>query len=506
MRAFGCAFFLVLVFSDCREGTLKLKGDFSSVQKALDLAPDKTVSGEISGDSPVYFRIRLSEPQMLRAELSAVRGIDTSLAVLDANQGVIMAADDNGSSLPEEIFPVFLGAGEFHIRLSGKGSENSTFTFFYRLFKPPADVEREPNNNPETANVLGGDHAVGFYGPEFTQQNGIRKYEQDCFSKELSGDQKNALALQLTGVDGIRGYVAVFDAAGKQLIAAEATEPGSAITAGPVALPASGKFFICVAARKIPDKASKDYYELKLNLAEATQLTELEPNNTEKTANTITADRVDGLIADAADSDFFRWKNRREYAVYVRAEFTYANPNLLKFLVQRTEGLKLIFEDSAPGKEIAENLRVEPGEEIILGVRARDKISAKKFQAQSYSLKLKEAMVTDEGENEQNDTADKADTLVDLTQKWGFINPMADADYYKIQASEDVFRTLIVESKLGCKVRLEHTRDGKPLASQISTDSLRYNATFRKNDLLKLNCLGQKKNPQERAYRIALTE
>lgn len=506
MRPSGCALFLALILSNCKESPARLEGDFSSVQKAAELAADKTVSGILSAAAPVFFHIRLTEPMMLRAELGAIRGIDASLAVLAADQGMIVAVDDNDSSRPEEIFPVFLNPGDFYLRLSGKGPEQGAFTFFYRLFKPPADVEREPNNAAATANPMSGDHAVGFYGPEYSVQNGVKKFEQDCFFRELNGENKGALSLRLTGVEGIRGHVTILDDAAHELLAAEATEPGSPLTAGPVAVPASGKIFICVSAQKIPEKASKDYYELKLSVAEATQLMELEPNNTAKTANTISTDHIDGNIAGFADADFFRWKNRREYAVYLQAELLYSAGQQLKLIVERGDSQKIIFEDSAPGREVAENLRLDPGEDIVVCVRAREKIPPRKFQVQSYSLKLKEIMVTDEGENEPNDTADKADALVDQAQKWSFINPPGDVDYYKIQVSEDALRTLVVESKLGCKIRLEHLRDNKPLASQIATDTLKYHATFRKNDLLRLNCLGQKKNPPERAYRIALTE
>ncbi|MBN8223096.1 MAG: hypothetical protein J0L53_19445, partial [Spirochaetes bacterium] len=65
---------------------------------------------------------------------------------------------------------------------------------------------------------------------------------------------------------------------------------------------------------------------------------------------------------------------------------------------------------------------------------------------------------------------------------------------------------LTLESKIDCKVRLEHLRGGKSVAVQSAPQNVQYKALFEKDDVVKVQCVGQKSNPAERAYRIALTE
>lgn len=499
-----CAFALFL--AACKEAAPKLTGNHASPETAYELGVDKTVSGVFDGaDASIFIRVRLKEAAMLRAELSAARGVDSSLAVFNPPDKLMFEVDDAGSSLPEEITPVFLPAGDTLIRLRGKGGEQSAFTFFYRTFQPPSDIEHEPNNSAATANTITGLHMAGFYGPEFDRRGPLREREKDCFVKENTDTEKKALQIKLTGVDGILSSLTLRDAADKELLRQEATAAGAPLFVGPVSVP-SGKFYICVAAVTTMRKQSRDYYDLTLTFAAPTQKGEIEPNDSPGTASAILEDQIEGVISTFTDSDYFSYRNRREYPVSLRIELESASQGSLSLSTVKTGQALQLFEDSAAKTEVAENIRLEAGEGVIISVKNRAKLKKKNFKPTPYTLKLQETQASDENETEPNHTIDRADGLVDLTQKWGFINPVGDVDYYRIKLSASAERVLTLESKIDCKVRLEHLRGGKSVAVQSAPQNVQYKALFEKDDVVKVQCVGQKSNPAERAYRIALTE
>lgn len=496
--------FLILV--SCKESATKLVGSHASPATALELAADQNLSGEFNGaEDTVFIRVRLKEAVMLRAELSAARGVDSALAVFNPPDKMLFEADDNGSSLAEEVAPVYLPAGESLIRIRGKGGDHAPFIFFYRTFNAPLDIEREPNNTPETATHVAGLRATGFYGPEFDKASTVREREKDCFVKELKDAEKKTLSVKLTGVDGVLSSVVVRNADGKEILRQEAITTGGPLTAGPVALQGA-RVFVCIAAVTTMRKPSRDYYDLTLSFGEAAQKSEIEPNNTPGTASIIAEDQIEGVISAFADSDYFTYHNRREYPISLRIDLESENAAALALTAAKPAQALQLFEDSAVKGEVAENIRLEAGETVTLSVKSRTKLKKKNFKITPYTIKLQETQATDENETEPNATADKADGLVDLTQKWGFINPPGDVDYYRLKLTAAVERDLSLESKIDCKIRLEHLRGSKTIGTQSAAQNVRYKATFEKDDLIKVQCLGQKPNPRERAYRIALTE
>lgn len=502
--ALPLAFLLLSVA--CKESAVKITGDHSTPASALPTEVDKNLAGEFNGaEQNIFLRVNLKEPAMLRAELSPARGVDSALAVFNPPQKLLFDTDDNGSSLGEEIPPVYLPAGESLIRLRGRGGDHSPFTFFYRTFNAPSDIEREPNNTIETATPVSGMRATGFYGPELDRSSEVREREKDCFLKELTASEKKTVAFKLTGVDGILSSIVIRDAAGKEILRQEAPATGSPLTTGPIAV-AGNRFFVCVAAVSTLQKRSRDYYDLTMSFGEATQKTEIEPNNSPGTATVIHDDNMDGVISALNDSDYFSYTNRRDYPVSLRVDLETPVQGVLALQSAKLGQSAQLFEDSAPRGEIAENIRLEAGEAVILVVRNRLKLKKNAFKVTAYTIQLQETQVSDENETEPNATPEKADGLVDLTQKWGFINPIGDVDFYRMKLSAAGERVVSFESKIDCKIRLEHLRGAKSIAVTNAPQNVRYQAVFEKDDLVKVQCLGQKPAPRERAYRIAVSE
>jgi hypothetical protein len=489
----------------CREQAARLTSLHNSPASAFPLAADRQVTGKLqAGDNQVYFSFRLAEPAMFRAELRAVRGADTRLEILSPRGDVLSAADDHGSSLAEEIFPIYLGAGDYLLRLSANAEGSEDFTLFYRLFKPPADVEREPNNSAETATAVAANHASGFHGAEFFWNGKEKLREQDCFRFSVNAEGKKQAEFTLSGVDGYSATLQILDNAGNELATAESDKPGQLLAVGPLVVPKEGQLTACVRAIHSQQNASRDYYDLDMRLSDVQVKSETEPNNTAQTAGEIAADTMEGVIATFNDTDYFYWQNRREYPVLLRVELIAATPQMLRLEAGTPASLR-VFEGSAERGEVADNLRVDALERVTLIVRCGKKCQRRNFRPVSYQLRLDESQATDENESEPNDSPDRAEVQVDLTQKWGFVNPPGDIDYYRLSLPQVAVRDVIVESKLGCRLRLEHLRGGKSLATSSGTGKVIYNAELAQGDLLRLQCAGDRPSA-DRSYRLSLSE
>lgn len=498
---------IALLALHCKAKPVKLEGTHNTPQTAFELAADKTLSGTFSkGDSVIFIRVKLSAPAMLRAELTAARGTDSNITVFSPPEQAIVSIDDNGSSLPEEISPIYVGAGITLIRLQAKSDEAADFQFFYRVFNAPSDVEREPNGSPATATALAGLHATGFHGPLYLRTDKEKLRERDCFSKQNVSAEATLVSARLTGVEGITGVVTFLDAAGNEIYRQEAAAPGQPLDTSPVFLQAGAQLIVCISSARLERAISRDYYDLNLVLADITRKGEIEPNNKSETANRMTEDTIAGQIAAITDLDFFTWVNRKEYPVLVNVSLEGPFIELLRLNVQRKGEVEQAFENSAVRQEIAENVKLEAGEQLTLSIRTRAKLKKKDFKPAAYTLKINESQFNDDSETEINDTVAKADVLIDHAQKWGFLNPVADVDFYRLKLDAPVARQLVFESKIACKVKLEHLRAGKSLAISSAQSNLKYAATFETDDMIRIQCVGQKPNPAERAYRLALVE
>jgi hypothetical protein len=501
-----CLLLISFLWIGCREHPVELVAAHDSPTTAFPLSANQRVKGKLQpGNNTVYFSLKLEEQAMLRAELSAVRGADTQLQILDTRGDVLITANDHGSSLAEEIYPVFLAAGNYLLLLSASAEAVAEFTLFYRLFRPPPDIEREANNTPETATLVAATHASGFYGGEFFINGKEKSPEQDCFRFHIQAEGKSRASFTLTGVDGYTAILRVLNRAGDVLAAAKSEKPGALLSVGPVAIPEDRQLTACVRATRRELNASRDYYDLDMRLSDVEISSESEPNNSLKTAGQIAAETMEGNLAAINDVDYFYWQNRREYPVILRVELASRAVQLLQLEAGSGQVLRS-FAGSAKESEVADNLRVEPGERIILVVRCSSKCNRKTFKPVSYRLRLDESQATDENESEPNDSPEQAEVLVDLTQKWGFINPFGDMDYYRLSLSQNAVRDVIVESKLNCRLRLEHLRGGKVLAVSAGKGKVIYNAELAQGDLLRLQCTGNSSAAAERSYRLSLNE
>lgn len=489
----------------CREPSLQLSTDQIRQGKPVELAHDQVLTGIFpKGESRIVVRLTLGEPQMLRAELAAAEGSDTRIAVFQNSDRPLVVVDDRPEGVGEEVSPILLTAGEARIEISATTSTPGMLKFFYRRFRAPADVEREPNQTPATATPMPGLHASGFYGPDKNLADGESSPERDCYV-HTPPTSAGFLDVRLTAVDGIQPSLFVYGGKPAAPLAVRTGVYGKVLQIAGVKISQQEKIYLCVTGTRQSETVSRDYYDLILEFSAHQNRNEIEPNDSAKAATEITQGVITGALSSRNDVDYFAYLNQREYSVLVRIALESAAAAQLRLVLQQRNGLTRNFEYSAPNSEVIENARLEAGESLIFSVQPR-RAAKKTLKAAAYEIKVSESQFSDENEAEPNGQVETADTLIDATYKWGFINPPQDVDYYRLQLTENVRRQLRLESKLGCKLSLEHLRAGKIVKVTRGKAPLVYEADFASDDLLRITCVDLFTQPAERAYRIALSE
>ena len=499
-------FAALIAFASCRESGRILSDAEIQNRSPVDLANDQVLTGNLpQGKTTIVIRVRLSEAQMLRAELAAAAGSNTAIRLYQNGNEPLVSVDDRPVGAAEELPPIYLRQGEARIEVSADSATRVPFKFFYRTFRPPADVEREPNQTVATATPMSSLHASGFYGPEKAMENGLNLGEQDCYSYRIERGKGGLLDARVTGVDGYQPRVAVFGDNLTEPLAVKTGETGKSLQLNDVAVDRFAAVVLCVTGTRIGEAISRDYYDVALEFSASKHKHEIEPNESAQAATEVVPGNISGMLTSTKDKDYFIYHNRREYPVLVHATLVSQPIGQLRLVLASSDGKDLVFEKSAPGSEVIENARVEAGETAVFFVQVRPTI--KRFKAvPTYEIKISESQWSDENETEPNGAAATADTLVDATYKWGFINPPGDMDFYRLKVAGNVYRQVRVESKLSCKLQLEHQRAGKILKTVTGGAVLSHEGDFKDDDLLRLSCKDQKPEPSERMYRISLIE
>ncbi len=497
---------IVLLFH-CRAESRNLTAAEVLAGKPIELAHDQLLTAVLpKGQTRIVVLLKLSEPKMVRAELAAAENSDTRISIFQKSDAPLVVVDDRPEDGAEELPPILLTAGEARIEIAADTSSPTMLKFFYRLFRAPADVEIEPNQTQASATVMQTLHASGFYGPDKFAIGSEPVPERDCFVHTLPSEQAGFMDARLTAVDGVQAALFVYGDKNEKPLAVKTGVAGKVTQLAGVKVSRSEKIYLCVTGTRVSETASRDYYDLVLEFTATQNRSEVEPNDSVKTATEVAQGMVTGTLASHKDTDYFSYQNHREYPVLVRIVLSGKDAAQLRLTLQQRDAFLRKFEYSAPQSEVIENARLEAGESLIVAVQTASAVKKRAKPPVGYELKVSEMQFSDENEAEPNGQETTADSLVDATYKWGFINPPQDVDYYRLQLTETIRRQLRVESRLACQLSLEHLRAGKPVKVTRSKAPLVYEADFAPGDTVRLACIGLVLQPAERAYRLALSE
>jgi hypothetical protein len=180
--------------------TLEEREPNDDVTQATPLTLGATGRGNLDGetDADVY-RVELTRAGMLAARLGGIDGVDLSLELLDA-KGASLAKSDRGPAqtieglpnVPLEAGVYYLAVREFVKKRRGKQTSRTGPSPPYDLVsellaEPPAEQEREPNDDAASAReILIGDDGVGYIG--WAQDVDVWKLPIEGFTAQYSLD------------------------------------------------------------------------------------------------------------------------------------------------------------------------------------------------------------------------------------------------------------------------------------------------------------------------------
>ncbi len=187
---------------------------------ATELLVGHSIHGKIDPESDVdAYRIDIDGPGVLALEVSAVRKTDLVLELHDAG-GVVIARSDRGTAATKEGIPNFgVAKGRYTAVIRGKRlltrrgrpikpiKPALPYDLSAKLITPPANAEREPDDDRGTANdLIVGDAVTGYIG--WSGDEDVWKLSVEALSANNSLDievgavESTTLTLELSNAVG----------------------------------------------------------------------------------------------------------------------------------------------------------------------------------------------------------------------------------------------------------------------------------------------------------------
>jgi hypothetical protein len=265
-----------------------------------------TARGRIEPESDVdAYRLEVTAPGALQLALSGVDGQDLVLELADAAGSVLARSDRPGARVREGIpnFGVTPGRYTAYVRLAPKPKKPvrakrgkkpppepepapaPVYELTAQLVAPAPSAEREPNDDRGQANeLIVGEHVTGFVG-----------WHGDADVWKLSVEtltEKNALAIEVSAVEGSALELEVADGLGRPLLVRKAPRGAALVVRGlvPQVAPGAPPFhYLTVRGdRSNPETA----YQLAVRADLLAVDAEVEPNDTLERPHQLPADRT----------------------------------------------------------------------------------------------------------------------------------------------------------------------------------------------------------------------
>ena len=218
-----------------------------------------SLKGRVSpaGDAD-WYRVNAdtSPKSLLRAELSAVPGLDLVLTVADDLGQPLLVIDNGRKESPEVLTGLGVTNATYYLVVSEKTGKAADLVDAYALSKSVVPwqpgLEWEPNDSTGTAQGLKvGESVDGYLAPK----GDVDVYEFNVY-------QKGAISFGLTGVLNVRWAVELLDQEGRPVQTAGAAKPGEAVSFERELEP--GTYWLKLRAEEPGQNNVRDKYTLRL--------------------------------------------------------------------------------------------------------------------------------------------------------------------------------------------------------------------------------------------------
>ncbi len=425
---------------------------------------DSSIQGALSTRDDIdYFRLEVESSAILDVKLSPVRGVNHSLKIWKGFDSPILIKyiDDMRKSSPERMSNLFVEPGVYYLAV-GYGERDipvADTAGIYRLelkSRSWSDEEREPNDTPADASELLLDREIrGFFSPAYNRLNVQGESplrEEDWFrvNIDLVMERPMLLDVDVSGVERINPILTVYNSRMEQVGSSDngGVHEGESIRG--IGITESGTYFILVAAKNFEANHEQEY-RLTVRAREFEQGMEMEPNNEQSRANTITGGEISGRIYPDGDRDVFLY-NGEGRGLYRIELFPPESIDLMAEILSG-DGTKL-FEIDNGGTGYREVFPAVPVTgNFYLVVQSKKSL----FDPDSsYSLRIRVLTGIDEYEKEPNDRKEQATQLTRSMIK-GFTSKRKDRDFYSLDYGRRVRRSFTLQGVQNAELRISIT-------------------------------------------------
>lgn len=160
---------------------------------------------------------------ILRAEVTALPGIDLTLSLKDSRGDNLLTVDNMGRENPEVLTGWGVARGEYYLvvaeKTGRKADARATYTLSKSLVPWQNGLEWEPNDDAKSAQAVKvGDSVDGYFAP---------KGDQDWYEFNLYQDGN--VDLSLTGVINVTATMTLYDQENKEIARAAAAKSGDSV-------------------------------------------------------------------------------------------------------------------------------------------------------------------------------------------------------------------------------------------------------------------------------------
>jgi len=414
----------------------------NTISSATLIETGKECKGFLDSENDVdNYLLRIDEEQLVRIELSGVKGVNHSIHVwklVSGNPRPLKTIDDNRKSSPEEMANLFLEPGDYIIMVNHgsrdvkKGNSENSYTL--RVTSRSAlKEEKEPNDRAENANVINnGESITGFFSPSRNILNENLQYsyrEEDWFSVDIVSGEENPVTVDLilTGVNGVDSILALYNSDMNELALSDNAGPGSAETITGFGIKTTGTYYIMVVSKSYQSNHSEPY-ELTLRTNIHDSRNELEPNNSFENAGRISENQVSGKINYSGDMDYFFYNDMKDSGVRIKLQ---CDPELDGVLTLYSSDKVKLFEVNNSGAGYEE---IAPA--VFTGKGIYATVSSSKYNSPDLSYRLTFEHFNMEGDFEKEPNNSIKDSNQFNKSISGFTSFKNDKDYYIIKTGD----------------------------------------------------------------------
>jgi hypothetical protein len=443
-----------------------------SYQQATSLKPGKTGVGTMKNSKDAHWwRLDVPAEGVLSAKLGGIRDIDFVISAYDKDRRELVRVDETTVGGDEQVLGLGVSPGVYYLTVSNKNPAANNPTQEYSLvtkLEASAGRERQPNYTALTAQPIEAGGVVrGWYWPtrNLLSDDPNAQGVDHWFSVDVQRQGLFLLNVDVSEVAKVDPILEVYDTNAYKLVTVDQGGIGEGESLRNFGVRGPAKYLLRLRS-KYDNAGNADVpFDLMTELLPYQGRTEFEPNNQRSDATPFEADSIQGTIAPAGDTDWYKVSIATDAKYLLRAELTGVPGMDLILTLKDTLGNDLLVVDNAPKEqpEVLTGYGVTKGDYYLV---VSEKTGKKSDSRDPYTLSKKLIPWQAGLEWEPNDSTATVQALKVGDSVDGYFAPKGDVDWYEF----NVYQKGVVELDLTGVINVAPTvtlfdQEYKPLAS-----------------------------------------